>query len=113
MEMQGLSIDNTSSHGFSEQLISYVVNKCTNIFTVEDVLGNFPVFSVGDALQILEIIQEIFLDIPNLEKMLALFSFSSGFSHHNWFHLEDYAFNNTDSEDKLYLSREETCIPLP
>lgn len=45
-EMQELSIDNTSSHGFSEQLISDVVSKCTDIFTVEDVLGNFPVFSV-------------------------------------------------------------------
>ena len=100
MEMQELSIDNTSndpykpcvsrrlkfatlsSHGFSGQLIRDVVSKCTDIFTVEDVLDNFPVFSVGDALQILEIMQEIFLDIPNLEEMLALFSFSSGFSHH-------------------------------
>ena len=113
MEMQGLSIDYTSSHGFSEQLKSDVVSKCTDIFTVEDVLGNFPVFSVGDALQILEIMQEIFLDIPNLEEMLALFSFSSGFSHHSWFHLEDYSFSNSDSEDELYLSCEETCITLP
>ena len=112
MEMQGLSIDHTSSHGFSEQLISDVVSKCTDIFTVEDVLGNFPVFSVGDALQILEIMQEIFLDIPNLEETLALFSFSSGFSHHIWFHLEDYSFSNSDSEDELCLSCEETCITL-
>ena len=113
MEMQGLSIDNTSSHGFSEQLISDVVSKCTDIFTIEDVLGNFPVFSVGDALQILEIMQEIFLDIPNLEEMVALFSFSSGFSHRSWFNLEDYAFSDSGSEDELYLSWEEPSIPLP
>lgn len=112
MEMQGLSIDNTSSHGFSEQLISDVVSKCNDIFTVEDVLGNFPVFSVGDALQILEIMQEIFLDIPHLVEMLALFSFSSGFSHHSWFNLEDYTFNDSDSEDEFYLSCKETSIPL-
>lgn len=70
-------------------------------------------FQFGDALQILEIMQEIFLDIPNLEEMLALFSFSSGFSHYTWFNIEDYAFNNSDSEDERYLSCEETCIPLP
>lgn len=80
IEMQGLSIGNTSSHGFSEQLISDMVSKCSDIFTIEDVLSNFPVFSVGAALHILEILQEIFLDIPNLEKMLALFSFSLDFS---------------------------------
>ena len=75
-----MSIGNISSHGFSEQLISDMVSKCSDIFTIEDVLSNFPVFSVGAALHILEILQEIFLDIPNLEKMLALFSFSLDFS---------------------------------
>lgn len=60
IRMQGLSIDNTSSHGFSEQLINNVVSKCSDIFTIEDVLSNFPVFLVGAALHILEILQEIF-----------------------------------------------------
>ena len=113
MQMQGLSIDNTSSHCFSEQLINDVVSKCTDIFTVEDVLDNFPVFSVGDAFQILEIMQEIFLDIPNLEEMLASFSFSSSFSQYSWFNLGDYTFSNSDSEDELFLSCGETSIPLP
>jgi len=112
MELQGLCIDNISSHGFSEQLISDVVSKCNDIFMVEDVLDNFPVFSVGDALQILEIMQEIVLDIPHLQEMLALFSFSSGFSHHTWFNLEDYTFKDSDIEDELYLSCKETSIPL-
>ena len=111
IEMQGLSIDNTSSHGFSEQLISDVVSKCSDIFTIEDVLSNFPVFSVGAALHILKILQEIFLDIPNLEEMLALFSFPLDFSHHTWFNLEDLTF--TDSGDELYLSCEETPLPTP
>ena len=111
IEMQGLSIGNTSSHCFSEQLISDMVSKCSDIFTVEDVLTNFPVFSVGAALHILEILQEIFLDIPNLEEMLAIFSFSLYFSHHTWFNLEDLTF--TDSGDELYLSCEETPLPTP
>lgn len=112
IEMQGLSIGNTSSHGFSEQLISDMVSKCSDIFTIEDVLSNFPVFSVGAALHILEILQEIFLDIPSLEKMLALFSFSLDFSHHTWFNLEDLTF--PDSGDELYLSCEETpFLPQP
>ena len=80
-----------------------VVSKCSDIFTIDDVLGNFPVFSVGDALQILEIMQEIFLDIPNLEETLVFFSFSSDFSHHSWFNLEEYTFCDSGSEDELSL----------
>ena len=55
----GLSVDHTSSHGFSEELISDIVSKCSSIFTIDDILSTFPVFSVGNALQILEILQEI------------------------------------------------------
>ena len=113
IQMQGLSIDNTLSPGFAEQLISDEVSKCTDIFTVEDVLDNFLVFSVGDAFQLLEIMQEMFLDIPSLEEMLGLFSFSSRFSQYSWFNLEDYTFSNSDSEDELFLSCGETSIPHP
>lgn len=107
MKMQGLCIDYSSSHGFSEQLMRDVVSKCSDIFSIEDVLSNFPVFSVGDALQILEIMQEIFLDIPNLEETLAFFSFSSGFSPQSWFNLEEYTFSDSGSEDELSLLNEE------
>ena len=74
LNKQGLSIDHTSSHGFSEELISDIVSKCSSIFTIDDILSTFPVFSVGNSLQILEILQEIFLDIPELEGTLELFS---------------------------------------
>ena len=107
MKMQRLCIDYSSSHGFSEHLILDVVSKCSDIFTIEDILSNFPVFSVGDALQILEIMQEIFLDIPNLEGTLAFFGFSSVFTHHSWFNLEEYAFSDSGSEDELSLWNDE------
>ena len=108
MKMQGLCIDYSSSHGFSEQLMIDVVRKCSNIFTIEDILSNFPVFSVGDALQISDIMQEIFLDIPNLEEKLAFFSFSSGFTHHSWCNLEEYTLSDSGSEDELSLWNDET-----
>ena len=38
MKMQGLCIDYSSSHGFSEQLMIDVVSKCSDIFTIEDVI---------------------------------------------------------------------------
>jgi len=51
------------THGFSEELISDVVEKCYKLFTVEDIKTNVPVFSKNHALSILEIINEVFNDI--------------------------------------------------
>ena len=79
MKFQSLTIDESVSHGFSTQLIVDVVKNCDGIFTIEDVLTNFPVFSVGNAIRILEVIQELFLDIPSLEDTLALFNLGSNF----------------------------------
>ena len=78
-----------------------------NRVTIEDILSNFPVFSVGDVLEILEIMQEIFLDIPNLKERLAFFSFSSVFTHHSCLNVEEYAFSDSGSEDELSLWNDE------
>lgn len=32
----------------------------------------YPVFSISNALKVLEVIQEVFIDIPNFEESLAL-----------------------------------------
>lgn len=53
----------TSSHGFSKELISDVVAHCHNLFSVQDILTNVPVFSRKHAIAILGILNEVFDDI--------------------------------------------------
>ena len=98
IKFQSLAIDESVSHGFSPQLISEVVNNGENIFTTEDVLTNFPVFSVRNAIRILEVIQELFLDIPSLEDTLTLFDLGSTFDHVTWLTLEDMIFSDSDDD---------------
>jgi len=45
MRVEGLSLDYSSSHGFSMQLIEDIKGNCKTIFTVQDLICNFPVFS--------------------------------------------------------------------
>ena len=66
-------LDNSCGHGFSEHLIQDVLMNCHQIFTISDILELCPVFSLLHALKILEIIQEIFMDIPNFDETLSLF----------------------------------------
>ena len=98
IKFQSLAIDESVSHGFSPQLISEVVNNGENIFTTEDVLTNFPVFSVRNAIIILEVIQDLFLDIPSLEDTLTLFDLGSTFDHVTWLTLEDMIFSDSDDD---------------
>ena len=71
MGVEGLSLDKSSGHGFSMELIEDITSNCETIFTVQDVISNFPVFSISNSLRILEVIQEVFMDIPNLEETLS------------------------------------------
>ena len=98
MNLQSLAIDESASHGFSTQLIDDVVKNSDGIFTIEDVLTNYPVFSVANAIRILEVIQELFLDIPSLEDTLTLFNLESNFSHDTWFNFEDITFSDSDDD---------------
>ena len=56
MGVEGLSLDKSSSHGFSMQLIEDITSKCDTIFAVQDIIYNFPVFSISNSLRILELI---------------------------------------------------------
>ena len=67
------SLDSTSTHGFLPQLVDDISETCDTIFTVKDKTENFPIFSLKDALTIVEVIQEIFLDVPNFEETMAFF----------------------------------------
>ena len=55
----------TLSHGFSDELIQDLVERCSEIFSIEDIISPFPVFALVHAMRILEVFQEIFDDIPN------------------------------------------------
>ena len=75
--VEGLSLDKSSSHGVSMQLIEDITSNCETIFTVQDLICNFPVFTISNSLRILEVIQEVFMDIPNLEETLSFMNLHS------------------------------------
>ena len=62
--------DGVSCHGFSDQLVQDVVANCHQLFTLVDILELCPVFSIHHALRVLEIIQEVFLDIPSFDNIM-------------------------------------------
>ena len=72
MSSKASALDESSSHGFLTQLIDDVIRNCGSIFTPDDLLTCYPVFSISNALKVLEVIQEVFKDIPNFEESLAL-----------------------------------------
>lgn len=65
-------LDESSSHGFSTQLIDDIIRNCESIFTLEDFVTGYPVFPISNVLKVLEVIQEVFMDIPNFKESLAL-----------------------------------------
>lgn len=77
LRAEGPALDDSSSHGFSIQLIEDVTRNCESIFSLQDLLTSYPVFSTSNALRILEVIQEVFMDIPNLDETLTLLKLSS------------------------------------
>lgn len=62
----GVLFDEDASHGFSCELCKEIVENCSKIFTVEDLMTSFPVFSTLHAVKILEVFQEIFNDIEQV-----------------------------------------------
>lgn len=75
---------------------------CDGVFTIKDVLTNYPVYSVGNAIRILEVIQQLFLDKPSLEDTLTLLDLESHFSHDTCFNFKDITFSDSDD----YLVKE-------
>ena len=57
------------------QFIEDITNNCETVFT--DLAVNFPVFYVSNSLRILEVIEEIFMDIPNLEESWSFLNLHS------------------------------------
>ena len=71
--------DDISCHGFSEQLVQDVIANCHHdfhLFTVNDILELCPIyFSIVHAPKVLELIQELFLNIPNFDEFLYIMRF--------------------------------------
>ena len=59
-------------HGFSDDLVKQLVEGACTIFSIKDILC-FPVFSVKVATQILEIFQDIFDDIEEMDDIADVF----------------------------------------
>ena len=62
----GMLFDKDVSHGFSVELCQDIVERCSEIFSIGDLMSSFPVFSVSHAIKILEVFQEIFGDIAEV-----------------------------------------------
>ena len=66
-----------SCHGFSTELVTDVINNSHRLFTIKDVFECLPVYSVDHSFKILELIQEIFEDIPNFDNVTDFFALVS------------------------------------
>ena len=62
----------SSSHGFSSELINAVVEMASTIFSLSDLISEFPIFNISHAKLILEIFNEIFEDIEHLDELMDL-----------------------------------------
>ena len=53
-------------------MVEDVIEFCTEIFTLSDVLEKLPVFSISHAKAILEILDEIFEDVPDCKELMEM-----------------------------------------
>lgn len=63
----------TALNIFSEELIQDIVSHCHCLFSIHDIKECLPVFSVFQSLKIIEVIQEVFTDIPNFDTTMDFF----------------------------------------
>lgn len=64
LRSEGVSLDASSGHGFSTQLIDDITHQCEIIFNLHDLVNNFPVLSVANALRILEVFRKFSWTFP-------------------------------------------------
>lgn len=64
---------NTTPPDYIKQLVEGIMERAHVIFTVNDIVEYYPVFSIHHALKIIELFNEIFEDIPNLDTMVEVF----------------------------------------
>lgn len=59
------------SHGFSLQLIVDLTNNLQSIYDLGYLISKFPFSCVHHAICVLEIVQELFHDVPEIDQMIA------------------------------------------
>lgn len=94
--------DSSTSSRFTDSLIFQIVENCANIFTIKN-LTDYPFFTIKHAQTVLELIQEIFEDIPDYNSTMAVFEEQTAFdglfpSVKTDDHLFPNYFDNSDSE---------------
>ena len=59
----------TVSHGFSDQLVTDIVDDAENIFCLDFLMDNFPIWSLVNAVEILRVFDNLFgdIDLPDDE----------------------------------------------
>ena len=103
VQSEAISLDDTSRHGFSIQLVEDITANCDTIFGINDIMANFAVYSLTNAQKILEVIQKIFLDIPNFDETMTLIGSENHpdtESHFNWWDFEENLTFNDESESE-------------
>ena len=79
----GLSaFDPVSTHGFSSELIEAIVSDCAHCATLDYLMASFPLFSEEHAFLVLEILHEIFEDIPGIEELMQITASIKSTSNH-------------------------------
>ena len=57
-----------SCTGFGDELIDAVLEQCTQIFDLEFIIHNLPIFKLEHAKEILRIMHEVFDDLEQSQK---------------------------------------------
>ena len=92
-------LNSSSSADHADQLVAELVDRSNSIFAVTDITEQFLVFSLQHALKIVEIFNEIFEDIPNLDTMVELFGMSErSMNEPEVFRFEDCVFGGSESD---------------
>lgn len=65
-------LDSNASHGFTEQLVDDILKNAASIFTFEYLQQNFSIYSTHHIMDVLEVLQELFEDIPDYEQQMEV-----------------------------------------
>lgn len=88
--------DSVSTHGFSESLINSLALNCEYLFTLTGLMDDFPLYSVTHGIAILEVLDELFEDIPGVEELLEILKYFE----ESTFHIPSFdLFSFTDQSD--------------
>ena len=68
----GSFFDPIISHGFTQQLVDDIVRDSSNVFSFEYLQKNFSMYSTQHVMDVLEIFQELFEDIPDFAQQMEV-----------------------------------------